>query len=124
MAAAETFFRSAKEVTGTVPARVTTDGHDSHPRAIRIRLGKGVKHRTSRYLNNRIEQDRRGTNGRDRPIRGFKRPDSAARFCQGFDDLRNFFQIGSRCDGNIPASSRRHCVLTRGVIALRILEAA
>jgi transposase-like protein len=64
MEAAEAFFRSAKEVTGTVPARVTTDGHDSYPRAIRTELGEGVTHRTNRYLNNRIEQDHRGTKGR------------------------------------------------------------
>ena len=35
MAAAKAFFRSAKAVTGVTPARVTTDGHDSYPRAIR-----------------------------------------------------------------------------------------
>ena len=43
-----------------MPDRVTTDGHDSYPRAIRSELGKGVRHRTSRYLNNRLEQDHRG----------------------------------------------------------------
>lgn len=52
MAAARAFFRSAKAVTGVTPDRVTTDGHDSYPRAIRTELGKGVRHRTSRYLNN------------------------------------------------------------------------
>jgi transposase-like protein len=56
MAAAMAFFRSAKTVTGITPARVTTDGHDSYPRAIRTELGEGVRHRTNRYLNNRIEQ--------------------------------------------------------------------
>jgi hypothetical protein len=30
-------------------ARVTTDGHDSYPRAIRTELGKDVKHRTNRF---------------------------------------------------------------------------
>jgi putative transposase len=60
MAAATAFFRSAKTVTGVTPARVTTDGHDSYPSAIRTELGKAVRHRTSRYLNNRIEQDHRG----------------------------------------------------------------
>ena len=35
------FFRSAKAVTGITPDRVTTDGHDSYPRAIRTELGKG-----------------------------------------------------------------------------------
>src|SRR5215212_6725738 len=40
MAAAQAFFRSAKAVTGITPDRVTTDGHDSYPRAIRTELGK------------------------------------------------------------------------------------
>ena len=55
MAAAKAFFHSAKAVTGTTPDRVTTDGHDSYPRAIRTELGKHVRHRTSRCLNNRLE---------------------------------------------------------------------
>ena len=42
MAAAKAFFQSAKTVTGITPARVTTDGHDSYPRAIRTELG--VRH--------------------------------------------------------------------------------
>jgi transposase-like protein len=53
------------------------------------KLGTGVKHRTNRYLNNRIEQDHRGIKGRYGPMRGFKSPDSASRFCHGFDELRN-----------------------------------
>ncbi len=64
MAAAKAFFRSAKAVTGITPDRVTTDGHDSYPRAIRTGLGKQVRHRTSRYLNNRLEQDHRGLKSR------------------------------------------------------------
>ena len=55
MKAAKAFFRSAKAVTGITPARVTTDGHDSYLGAIRSELGKHVKHRTSRYLTNRLE---------------------------------------------------------------------
>src|SRR4051794_23352456 len=57
MAAAQAFFRSAQAVTGVTPDRVTTDGHDSYPRAIRTTLGKRLRHRCSRYLNNRLEQD-------------------------------------------------------------------
>src|ERR1700759_800343 len=68
MAAAKAFFRSAKAVTGVTPARVTTDGHDSYPRAIRNELGRGVRHRTSLYLNNMMEQDLRGIIGRARPM--------------------------------------------------------
>ncbi len=60
MAAEKAFFRSAKAVTGITPGRVTTDGHDSYPRAIQAELGKRVRHRTSRYLNNKLEQDHRG----------------------------------------------------------------
>ena len=47
MEAAEAFFRSAKIVAGVIPARVTTDGHDSYRRAIRTELCEGVKHRTN-----------------------------------------------------------------------------
>jgi putative transposase len=54
-AAAQRFFAAALEVAGQAPTQVTTDGHDSYPRAIRETLGDGVLHRTSRYKNNRIE---------------------------------------------------------------------
>jgi putative transposase len=54
-AAAKAFFKSAKMVTGVTPDRVTTDGHDSYPRAIRTTLGAGVRHRDSQYLNNRLQ---------------------------------------------------------------------
>ena len=80
MVAAEKFFRSAKAVTGVTPARVTTDGHDSYPRAIRSQLGADVRHRNSQYLNNRIEQDHRGIKSRYGPMRGFGAVNSAARF--------------------------------------------
>ena len=55
-----------------MPERVTTDGHNSYPRAIRSTLGRNVRQRTSVYLNNRLEQDHRGINGRIRCMRGFK----------------------------------------------------
>src|SRR3954464_12571564 len=96
MKAARAFFRSAKSVTGRIPDRVTTDGHDSYPRAIRTELGQGVRHRTSRYLNNRLEQDHRGIKGRSRPMRALKSPRSAARFCRAYDDPRNFPRSRSR----------------------------
>src|SRR6202041_3466661 len=90
MAAAEAFFASAKMVTGVTPDRVTTDGHDSYPRAIRTVLGTRVRHRDSQYLNNRLEQDHRGVKGRYGPMRGFKCPRSAGDFCRAYDELRNF----------------------------------
>jgi hypothetical protein len=41
-----------------------------------------VRHRTSAYLNNRLEQDHRGIKGRYRPMRGFGSVVSAGRFCR------------------------------------------
>jgi transposase-like protein len=73
LAAARAFFRSAKTVTGVTPDRVTTDGHDAYPRAIRPELGNHLRHRTSCYLNNRLEQDHRGIKSRYRPMLGLKR---------------------------------------------------
>src|SRR5262249_38869413 len=72
LAAAQAFFRSAKAVTGVTPDRVTTDGNDAYPRAIRTELGRHVRHRTNRYLNNRLEQDHRGIKGRCRPMLGIE----------------------------------------------------
>ncbi len=60
MASAKRFFAQAKDVVGHKPTRVTTDGHDSYPRATRRVLGRKVVHRTNRYLNNKLEQDHRG----------------------------------------------------------------
>jgi putative transposase len=124
MAAAKAFFRSAKAVTGVMPDRVTTDGHDSYPRSIRTGLGRGVWHRTSRYLNNRLEQDHRGIKGRYRPMRGFKCPRSAARFCRGHDELRDFLRLRSRHNQHVPADRRRLLLLRKTVAVLGIFEAA
>lgn len=96
MAGAKAFFASAKMVTGVTPDRVTTDGHDSYPRAIRTTLGAGVRHRDSQYLNNRLEQDHRGLKGRYGPMRGFKCPRSVGEFCRAYDELRNFLRSRSR----------------------------
>ena len=56
---------------------MTTDGHGSYPNAIHSVLGKTVRHRTSTYLNNRLEQDHRGIKGSIRYMRGFKNHDAA-----------------------------------------------
>ena len=123
MAAAKAFFHSAKTVTGVTPDRVTTDGHDSYPRAIRTELGKGVRHRTSRYLNNRLEQDHCGLKGRYRPMRSFKCLRSAARFCRGHDELRNYLRPRSRRNQHVSAFRRRMLFLRRSATVLAILEA-
>ena len=104
LAAAEAFFRSAQAVTGAIPDRVTTDGHDAYPRAIRTILGEHVRHRTNSYLNNRLEQDHRGIKGRCRPMLGFKSATSAKRYCRNHDELRNFLRCRSYMCQHIPAS--------------------
>ena len=124
LAAARRFFRSAKAVTGVIPDRVTTDGHDAYPRAIRTELGSRVWHRTNCYLNNRLEQDHRGVKGRCRPMLGFKSIASARRYCRGHDELRNFLRARSRMCQHVPASTRRFHCLRRTAIVLGILEAA
>jgi transposase-like protein len=118
--AAKAFFQSAKTVTDITPDRVTTDGHDSYPRAIRTMLGEGVQHRTNRYLNNRLEQDHRGIKGRYQPMRGFKCPRSIDRFCRGYDELRNFLR--SRSHQNVSANHRRPHFLRRTETVMNMLE--
>src|SRR6195952_3679819 len=124
MAAAKAFFQSAKTVTGLTPARVTTEGHDSYPRAIRTELGEAVRHRTNQYLNNRIEPDHRGIKGRYQPMRGFKCPRSADRFCRGYDELRNLLRPCSRPHQHVSASNYRLLFLRRIATVMAILETA
>src|ERR1700740_2480183 len=124
MAAAKAFFESAKMVTGMTPDRVTTDGPDSYPRAIRTTLGAGVPHRHNQYLNNRLEQDHRGVKGHYSPMRGFKCPRSAGEFCRGYDELRNFLRSRSRVHQNVSAEYRRFHFLRRTATVLRVLRAA
>jgi putative transposase len=64
MQAAKLFFTQAKEMVGHRPTKMTTDGHDSYPRAIRRTLGHKVEHRTNRYVNNRVGQHHRGVKQR------------------------------------------------------------
>src|SRR5438876_1055776 len=85
MEAAQRFFKQAVDVVGHAPERVTTDGHDSYPHAIRETLGSGVIHRCNHYLNNRLEQDHRGIKQRYYPMRRFGSAASASRFCRAFD---------------------------------------
>lgn len=112
-AAAEAFFRSARTVTGSVPDRVTTDGHGAYPGAIKRELGAGVIHRTNRYLNNHLEQDHRGIKQRTHSMGGFKNFVSAARFCRVYDEVRQFFRARSRRNEVVPLAWQRALHLGR-----------
>jgi transposase-like protein len=114
MDAAKRFFKGALEMAEQVPDRVTTDGHDSYPRAIRETLGEDVTHRCNPYLNNRIEQDHRGVKQRYYPMRGFGNFDAASRFCRAFDEQRQYFRMRTTTmRQRVPPLSeqrREHCV--------------
>ncbi len=85
-------MRQAAETVGYYPERVTTDGHDAYPRAVREALGGEVAHRCSRYLNNQVELDHRGIKQRYYPMRGFGSVTSAARFCPAFEEQRQYLR--------------------------------
>jgi putative transposase len=105
--AAEAFFRSAWTVTGVTPDRITTDGHDAYPRAIRNGFGDKVLHRTNRHLNNHLEQDHRGMKQRYRPTCGLKTFATAT--CCGlvFDEIRAFLRPQSHRNQPVPLAQRR-----------------
>jgi len=124
MAAAQRFFAAALEIAGHAPAQVTTDGHDAYPRAIRETLGDGVAHRTSRYKNNRIEQDHRGIKQRYYPLRGFGTFDSAARFCSAFEEQRQYFRAQARSGEPVPLAERRRRFQDRWATLMAALAAA
>ncbi|GHO80147.1 hypothetical protein KSD_79180 [Ktedonobacter sp. SOSP1-85] len=107
MDAAKRFFKQALETVGHAPERVTTDGHDSYPRAIREVLGGEVLHRCNQYLNNRLEQDHRSIKQRYYPMRGFGSFTSAARFCRAFDELRQFFRVRMTMKQSVSLSQQR-----------------
>src|SRR3982751_1541160 len=118
--AAQQFFQSALSIAEQPPQQVTTDGHDSYPRAIREVLGKEVEHRNNAYLNRRIEQDHRGIKQRYYPMLGFGAFSSARRFCGAFEEVRQYFR---------PRRKRKQFVsLARGrrqfIQKMRVLESA
>lgn len=124
MASAKRFFTQARDVVGHRPTKVTTDGHDSYPRAIRRILGRKVVHRTNRYLNNRLEQDHRGIKQRYYPMRGFGNVDSACRFCRAYDEQRDYFRYRTKPKEVVPLSEQRRMFRQRfGVLQYLLMTA-
>ena len=78
VAAAKAFFRRAFESQRSLPRAITLDGYQASRRAAREllathRRGDQTKLRSSKYLNNLIEQDHRSIKLRLGPMLGFKR---------------------------------------------------
>jgi putative transposase len=124
LAAAEAFFRSAWTVTGVTPDRITTDGHDAYPRAIRNVFGDQVLHRINRYLNNHLEQDHRGIKQRYRPTCGLKTFVTASYFCHTFDEIRAFLRPPYPRNHPLTLAQRRRIHQTRFTELMGMLTAA
>src|ERR1700730_15370039 len=77
VAAAKAFFKKAIGHEGRPPHTITLDGYAASHRAVREMrtdglLPKRTKLRSSKYLNNMIEQDHRGIKFRTGPMLGFQ----------------------------------------------------
>jgi transposase-like protein len=107
MDAAQRFFKQALDVVGRAPQQVTTDGHNSYPRAIRETLGSEVIHQWNHYLNNIVEQDHRGIKQRYYPMRGFGSFTSASRFCRAFDELRQYLRFRTTVRQHVSLAHQR-----------------
>jgi len=93
VAAAKAFFRKAIKGQGWAPRTITLDGYAASHRAVREMKAEGqmptdTKLRSSKYLNNLIEQDHRGVKARIGPMLGFKRFRTAAVIIAGIELLR------------------------------------
>ncbi len=124
MDAAQQFFHQALAVVGKAPDRVTTDGHDAYPCAIRETLGAAVGQRTSRYKNKRIEQDHRGSKQRYYPMRGFGSFASAARFASACEEPRQYFRAQSRSGEPLSLAVRRQRFQERWAAVMAEMAAA
>src|SRR6476619_359265 len=124
MDAAQRFFRGAQSIIARAPKQVTTDGHDSYPRAIREVLGPHVQHRCSAYLNRRIERDHRGVKQRYYPMLGFGEFRSAQRFCRAFEEVRQYFRPRRKQKEVVSLAQGRRQFLSRAVALESLFLAA
>jgi IS6 family transposase len=91
--AAKAFFRKAMKTQGSAPRIITLGGYAASHRAARELKADGhlpaeTKVRSSKYLNNLIEQDHRGVKLRIGPILGFKWFSTAAIVIAGIELVR------------------------------------
>ena len=89
--AAKRFFRRLLAGLQYKPRRIVTDGLRSYGVARREVLPH-VRHRTSRYLNNRAENSHRPTRRRERQMQRFKSPEQAQRFLSAHGIIYGHFR--------------------------------
>ena len=99
VAAAKAFFRRAFKSQGRLPRAITLDGYQASHRAAREflgehRRGKRTKIRSSKYLNNLIEQDHRSIKLRLGPMLGLKRFRSASTTIAGIELIHRIRPFG------------------------------
>jgi transposase-like protein len=90
VAAAKAFFRKAVRHRGQPPKTITLDGYAASHRAVREMQADGLlpeytKVRSSKYLNNVVEQDHRNIKSRTKVMLGFKRFSNAATTLSGIE---------------------------------------
>jgi transposase-like protein len=88
--AAKAFLKKAIKSQGSVPRMITLDGYAACHRAVREMKRDGLlpgdtKLRSSKYLNNLIEQDHRNIKSRINVMLGFKRFSNAAVIIAGIE---------------------------------------
>ncbi len=88
--AAKRFFKRLLAGLKYKPRRIATDGLRSYGTAKREVLPE-VRHRTSRYLNNRAENSHRSTRRRERQMQLFKSPEQAQRFLSSHAFIHGHF---------------------------------
>ncbi len=113
MEAAKAFFAQAHEVAGQPPHRVVTDGLASYPRAIAEELGTDVEHEVRGCLGNPIEQSHRGIKQRYYPMLGFGAIERAKRFCQAFDEVKQFLRPRTKMAEFVSLSKKRERFIER-----------
>jgi len=92
-AAAADFFKQAVKTTGVMPEQITTDKEPALYPAIGNVFSEKTKHRDSKYMNNRIEQDHRSIKSRYKVMKGFKNVFKALIFCTVFEEIRQLFRM-------------------------------
>ncbi len=89
--AAKRFFKRLLAGLQYKPRKIVTDGLRSYGVAQREIL-PDVRHRTSRYLNNRAENSHRPTRRRERQMQRFKSPEGAQRFLSAHGAIYGHFR--------------------------------
>ena len=89
--AARRFFRRLLAGLRFKPRRIVTDGLRSYGVA-RREIPPEVRHRTSRYLNNRAENSHGPTRRRERQMQRFKSPEQAQRFLSAHGVIYGHFR--------------------------------